>query len=124
LRLLFADGNADVADSLAMLAIVWGYDARVAYTGPCALELARRYRPDVVVAGLWLPGLDGYALAQQLQVDLAGTTLIALTGHGQPEDRARTREAGFTHHLLKPVEPKDLHLLLTEAAERKHAATR
>jgi two-component system CheB/CheR fusion protein len=122
LRLLIVDANADACDSLALLVQLWGYDVRVVHTGPNGLELARAYRPDVVIAGLHLPGLDGYQLAERLREELSGITLIALTGDGQPEDCARARKAGFIYHLLKPAEPGELQGILLEEAKRKQAA--
>jgi DNA-binding response OmpR family regulator len=123
LRLLIVDANADTADSLAILVLAWGYDVRIAFTGPSALVLARMYQPDVVVTGLWLPGLDGYQLARQLRAEVAGAMLIALTGQAQPEDYVRTKEAGFVHHFLKPADPDEVRQLLTAVASRRRPIT-
>src|SRR5260370_23719312 len=99
-RVLVVDANADAANSTALLLRLWRYDVQVAYTGPNGLETARRFVPDVVLAELCLPGLDGYQLAQCLRHELVGVTLIALTGLGQPADRRRSMECGYAHHLL------------------------
>jgi CheY-like chemotaxis protein len=109
LRVLVADGNPDAADSLAFLLGLWGHDARAAYAGPAALELAQTHRPAVVLADLVLPGLDGLRLAERLRGRAA---LVALTGLGRPDDRRRAAEAGFGHFLLKPADPEAVRALL------------
>jgi two-component system CheB/CheR fusion protein len=113
LRILVADGHADGADTLALLLQLWGHDVCVARTGPQALEAASVYRPDVVLIELVLPGLDGYELARRLQ---GQAVLIALTGLGGGTYRRRSWEAGFTLHLLKPVEPPELKGILSGLA--------
>ena len=121
LRLLVVDAHADGADSLTMLLRVFGYEVRTAYTGPAGLELARTYQPDVVISSLHLPGLDGYQLAKRLRQEVASATLVALTGDGQPSDRARTKEAGFTYHLLKPASLDEFQEILMREAKRRQA---
>jgi CheY-like chemotaxis protein len=118
LRVLAVDPNRDAADSLAVLVRLWGYDARVAYTGPEALEAARTYRPAAVLSEVRLPGMDGCELARRLRRDLGAVTLIAVTGQGQPADRVRTHEAGFDRHLVKPADPDQLRGLLAFVAYR------
>jgi two-component system CheB/CheR fusion protein len=97
-----------------MLLRLQGQDVRVAYEGPAALELAREFRPEVVLLDLGMPGLDGYEVARRLrqQPGLEGILLVAVTGWGQEEDRRRSREAGFDLHWVKPVEPAALRELL------------
>jgi CheY-like chemotaxis protein len=83
--------------------------------GRAGLERARRFRPDVVLCDIGLPGgLDGYAVARELRADpaFAGLRLIALTGYGQAEDQRQAHEAGFDLHLTKPVDPAKLLQLL------------
>jgi CheY-like chemotaxis protein len=106
---LVANGYRDAADVLALLLRVWGYEARVAYTGPAALAEASRYHPDVVIADLRLPELDGFQLADRLRGQAA---LIALTGLWQEAVRRRAFEAGFDHVFLKPADPEELHTVL------------
>jgi len=115
-RLLVVDDNRDAADSLAMLLRLQGHEVRVAYDGPAALEVLKGYRPALVFLDIGMPGMDGYELARRLrqQPGLENVRLAALTGWGQQEDRRRTAEAGFDHHLVKPVEPKALELLLAD----------
>ena len=76
--------------------------------------MAKTYQPDVVLLDIGLPGITGYEVAEQLrrQPEFARTLLVAVTGYGQEEDRRRSREAGFNHHLVKPVSPETLHDVL------------
>ena len=106
-RLLVVDDNQDAADSLAMLLRLQGHEVRVAYSGLAALEMTKTYTPDVVFLDIGMPGMDGYEVARRLrqQPGLEKVVLAALTGWGQQEDRRRTAEAGFDHHLVKPPEP-------------------
>ena len=118
-RLLVVDDNQDAADSLAMLLKLQGHEVRVAHSGPAALEITKGYSPDVVFLDLGMPGMDGYEVARRLrqQPGLEKIVLAALTGWGQQEDRRRTADAGFDHHLVKPPEPKAVEGVL---AQLKH----
>jgi two-component system CheB/CheR fusion protein len=81
--------------------------------------MAQTYHPDVFLLDIGLPGLSGYEVAQRLrrQPEFSAALLVAVTGYGQEEDRRRSREAGFNHHLVKPVTPEALqNLLLVPAA--------
>ena len=82
--------------------------------------MAKTYAPDVVFLDIGMPGMDGYEVARRLrqQPGLEKVVLAAVTGWGQQEDRRRTAEAGFNHHLVKPVEPNALDQLLAELAGR------
>jgi two-component system CheB/CheR fusion protein len=113
-RVLVVDDNVDAAESLATLLAIDGHHVRVAYSGPEAVEVARVFAPDVVLLDLGLPGMDGCAVACALRADptLRGACLIAVSGYGQEQDRRRSREAGFDHHLVKPVAPDVLRTLL------------
>jgi CheY-like chemotaxis protein len=113
-RILIVDDNRDAADSLAMLLSLDGHDVHVSYTGRAALEAVREWRPSIVVLDLGLPDLNGFEVARRLRSDesLGPVRLIALTGWGQADDRRRTLEAGFDHHLTKPVDPDQLNRLL------------
>ena len=115
-RLLVVDDNKDAADSLAMLLRLQGHEVRVAYSGTAAVEMTKTYMPDVVFLDIGMPGMDGYEAARRIreQPGLGKTVLAALTGWGQQEDRRRTAEAGFDHHLVKPPEPKLLEELLAD----------
>jgi PAS domain S-box-containing protein len=114
LRIMIVEDNRDAADSLALLLEIMGNTVRTVYEGASALETAAEYRPDVVLLDIGLPGRNGYEVAQDIRATplLNGVVLIAQTGWGQEEDRQRTSEAGFNHHLVKPVDPQKLKELL------------
>jgi PAS domain S-box-containing protein len=115
-RVLVVDDNTDAADSLGMLLRLLGQDVLVAYDGPTALAQAEINPPDVAFVDLGMPRMDGYELARLFRAHpaLKDVVLVALTGWGQPEDRQRTKETGFDHHLVKPVEAEALRQLLSE----------
>ncbi|HEX6903217.1 MAG TPA: ATP-binding protein [Thermoanaerobaculia bacterium] len=117
LRILVVDDNEDTAEMMSLLLELEGHDVQVAHSGPSALEAAAARRPDVIVLDIGLPGLDGYQVAQRLRQDPAfkDVILIAASGYGQEADRRRSWEAGFDHHLVKPVDPGELRRLLVEA---------
>jgi CheY-like chemotaxis protein len=108
------DDNHDAGDSLGELLKLSGHEVRVVRNGPQAVEVARAFRPDVALLDIGLPGMSGYELAARLRAEPFGPTLllVALTGYGQDEDRRRTREAGFDHHLTKPADLGQLAALL------------
>ena len=114
------DDNRDLADSLALVLRLWGHQVRVAHTGPEALQAAEEDQPEVVVLDIGLPGMSGYEVARRLreQPRFRATTLAAVTGYGQEEDRRRSQEAGFDAHLVKPVDPEVLASLLAQGAGR------
>jgi CheY-like chemotaxis protein len=91
-----------------------GHEVRLAYTGPEGVTTAQAWRPDIVLCDIGLPGLDGYGVARELRLNptTARVRLLALTGYGQEEDRRRSHEAGFDHHLVKPADPEELLRLL------------
>jgi CheY-like chemotaxis protein len=109
------DDNRDAATSLAKLLKLLGHDVRVAHDGPTAVELARAERTEVVILDIGLPGMDGYEVARRLRQEecCREALIIAASGYGQEEDRRRSREAGFDHHLVKPVDFDALLALLT-----------
>jgi CheY-like chemotaxis protein len=103
LRILVVDDNPDASHTLAALLRMAGHEAHKAAGGAEALALAARMHPDAAVLDIGMQDMDGYVLAQKMRAQPwgAGMTLVALTG--RDEDRARTREAGFDHHLTKPA---------------------
>lgn len=123
LRVLVVDDNADSVSMLSMLIELKGHTTATAQSGQEALDVAARFRPDVVVLDIGLPGMDGYQVAARLrqQPDCSGVVLVALTGWGGEEDKQRTRAAGFDHHFTKPVDPQALEQLLATAAQRARA---
>jgi CheY-like chemotaxis protein len=114
-RVLVVDDNRDAAASLGMLLKLLGAEVRVVNDGPAALEILASYRPTVVLLDIGMPGMDGYEVARRIrqQPEWRDLMLIALTGWGQEEDRRRTSEAGFDHHLLKPADLTALKDLFT-----------
>ncbi len=123
LRILVVDDNADAADGMAMILEMEGDRVRVAYDGQGALKVAADFRPEIVLLDLGMPGLDGYEVARRLQQDPAtrDAVLIAMTGWGQAQDRNRSAQAGFHHHVVKPVEPANVEALLDEIRSRFEA---
>ena len=103
------DDNVSSAQSLAMVLKLDGHEVQVTHDGGLALEAVRRFRPEVVLMDIGLPGMDGYEVARRLRQDAelaAGIALlVAVTGYAEDEARRRSREAGFDHHLVKPVDP-------------------
>jgi signal transduction histidine kinase/CheY-like chemotaxis protein len=116
-RILVVDDNVDAARTLADLLALDGHEAHVAYDGPSAVESVRRLRPDVAILDIGLPGFSGLEVARRLREDpsLAGLFLVALSGWVQPEDLVRSREAGFDHHLAKPVSAMTLERIFSLA---------
>jgi CheY-like chemotaxis protein/two-component sensor histidine kinase len=116
-RILVVEDSKDAAEALRVLLELRGHEVRVAHTGPQGVAAAKEWRPDVVLCDIGLPGLDGYGVARALRLNpaTARARLLALTGYGQEEDRRRSREAGFDHHLVKPADPEELQGLLATA---------
>lgn len=104
-RVLIIEDHADARESLQKLLTVQGHEVAVAADGPQGLEALRRFRPEIALVDIGLPGMDGYAWAREARALPEGRTLtlVALTGYGQVEDRERAAAAGFDRHLTKPV---------------------
>ncbi|WMY11729.1 hybrid sensor histidine kinase/response regulator [Paraburkholderia phenoliruptrix] len=116
LRVLVVDDNRDAAESLAI--ILDDHEVRCAFDGESALAMAKEFRADAVILDIALPGINGHEVARQLRAlpDTAHAMLVALSGFGAPEDRARSREAGCQQHFTKPVDPGILVDLLNSYA--------
>jgi CheY-like chemotaxis protein len=114
LRVLIADSDRDAADSLSILAKLWGHDVRHTYDGRAALETAFAYEPDILISDIAMPEMDGFWLARQLrsQIRFKNTLLIALSGYVDEANRRRAKKAGFHIYLRKPVDPSILETLL------------
>jgi CheY-like chemotaxis protein len=111
---LIVEDNEDAAQMLAILIEAAGYTVQTAATGRSAVERAGVFHPDVVLVDLGLPDMDGYqtlAALKQLAA-LEQTRFIALSGRGFPEDIARSQQAGFHFHLVKPSPPDEVLALL------------
>ncbi len=115
-RILVVDDNTEALSSLALLLRLLGNEVETACDGTVALDVATRFRPDVVFMDLGMPKLDGCGAARALRRMPWGDSirLIAVTGWGQEHDRRRTKEAGFDEHLVKPVDPKRLAEILAQ----------
>ena len=113
-KILVVDDNEDAAESLAALLAISGHDTRMAHDGAGAVQEAERFRPDVVFLDIGMPMLDGHETAKLIRQQPWGRqmVLVALTGWGQSEDRRRSKEAGFNHHLVKPADPAVVEKLL------------
>ena len=116
LRMLVVEDRADSARSLALLLELLGHEVDVVADGQQALEAVERFRPAVVLLDIGLPGMDGYEVARRLRARGSKALLVSLTGYGRDADRLRSREAGFDHHLVKPVEPETLKKLIASMA--------
>ncbi len=117
LDVLVVDDNVDAADCLGQMVTRLGHESRVVYDGASALSAAAERAPDVVLLDISMPGMDGLEVARRLRAGgLRSTLLAAVTGYGRAEDEARTREAGFDRHLVKPLAFDTLRTLLAERA--------
>lgn len=114
-RILVVDDNLDSAESMAMLLQAMGHEVHTAHDGAAALEKAELHKPEIVLLDIGLPGMSGYTVGARMR-EVAGlrtVRLIAMTGYGHEDDRKRSRDAGFDHHLVKPVDLAALTALLS-----------
>jgi signal transduction histidine kinase len=114
LRILVADDNADAGETLAVLLQVMGHDVRHVLDGSLAVSATAAFDPQLVLLDIGMPGLNGYDTCRALRKQAGGTarTIVAVTGWGQPQDVAKAADAGFDHHLVKPVEIESLVQLI------------
>lgn len=119
-RVLVVDDNLDAAETLGLLLEFSGYEVRMAHDGLSAVKAALDWRPDAVLLDIGLPGLSGYEVARRIRLEatLDGVVLIALTGYSRETDRQFSQEAGFDHHLAKPVKFDVLDNLLKAVSEK------
>lgn len=116
-RVLIVDDNADGAELLEVGLRTLGHETCVAHDGPSALAAAKSFRADVALLDIGLPVMSGYDLARALRELLGDATpvLVAVTGYGQDSDRKQSRDAGFAHHLVKPVDLEAVGALIASA---------
>jgi CheY-like chemotaxis protein len=114
LRVLIVDDNVDAGDSMSMILEAAQHEVRTARDGEEALELVRTFQPQVVMLDIGMPKMNGYQVARHIRQQPWGhnMVLIACTGWGQPDDRRRSQDAGFDHHLVKPVNAREILQLL------------
>jgi CheY-like chemotaxis protein len=115
-RILVVDDNHDSAISLGMMLNLMGNETFTAHDGLAAVEAADQFRPDMILLDIGLPKLNGYDACRLIREQpwSRRIVIVALTGWGQEEDRRRSQEAGFDHHLVKPVEIAALEALLRD----------
>jgi signal transduction histidine kinase/CheY-like chemotaxis protein len=118
-RVLVADDSRDTAEMMKVMLGLSGHDVRIASDGEEAVAIAQAFEPQIAFLDIGMPRLDGFAAAARIRELLGGrVTLVALTGWGQDEDKQRSREAGFDHHLTKPPEPGVLERLIRECSAK------
>lgn len=113
-RILVIDDNIDSAECMALLLRLGGHEVQMAHDGQAALDTALTFQPQIVLLDLGLPKLDGYEVARRLRAhpQIQKAILIALTGFGRAEDHQLSEQAGFDHHLTKPVDPNTVEALI------------
>jgi DNA-binding response OmpR family regulator len=118
-RVLLVDDYPDAAEVASMLLTIYGHDCRIAHSGQEALRVADEFDPQIVVLDISLPDVSGYDVARELRRRWGGRPLhlAAVTGWGQPKDRARAFDAGFDQHLVKPTDAAKLKSII-QLAER------
>ena len=123
LKVLVVDDNVDAARTLCSVLERWGHDAHAVFTAPAVVEVVPAMRPQAVLLDIGLPGMNGYEVARAIRLlpGMDPMLLVAVTGYGDQEARRQSRQAGFDHHLTKPVEPETLQALLSEHARRLDA---
>ncbi|WP_444813346.1 hybrid sensor histidine kinase/response regulator [Variovorax saccharolyticus] len=113
-RILVVDDNRDAAETLSLMVEALGYYPTAVFDGEAALHAIKCARPDVVLMDIGLPGLSGWEVAQKVRSEIADPPpLIAVTGYGQPSDRAKSLELGFQDHFTKPIEIEQLTVTLS-----------
>jgi signal transduction histidine kinase len=113
LRVVVVEDNTDSADVMTLWLETLGHDVKVAHSGPDGVTLILEAKPDVVLCDIGLPGMDGVDVCMRVVRQMvAPPVMVALTGWGMEADRTRTVQAGFRHHLVKPVEPEKLRSVL------------
>ncbi len=115
-RILVVDDNRDAATSLALLLNIAGNETQTAHDGQQAIEAAAKYRPDMILLDIGLPKMNGYEACRRIREQPWGKNivLVALTGWSLDEDSPESKDAGFDHHLVKPVEFDALKGLLPQ----------
>ena len=121
-KILVVDDNVDTARGMSRLLKLLGHDVAVAHDGFEAIEVARGYNPEFILLDIGLPGMSGYEVASQLRREECGqdAVIVAVSGYGQDEDRRQSKEAGFDHHLIKPLDHDALLSLLSNVGNGRN----
>jgi CheY-like chemotaxis protein len=124
-KVLVVDDNLDAVHSMAMLLKMMGHQVQFAINGFAALEVARAFRPDLILLDIGLPDFDGHDIARQLKWEpgLERTRIVALTGQAREDVRQRALEAGCENYFVKPMDPATLESLLGEGLSAAEAAS-
>jgi two-component system CheB/CheR fusion protein len=122
-RIMVVEDNRDQLQSLGMLLKLMGHEVLLVENGDDALRSAPGFAPELALIDIGLPGMNGYELARRIRDDpgLRDMTLVAQTGWGQDYDRMRSREAGFDHHLVKPLTTQELGRVLNQSRGSRSA---
>jgi CheY-like chemotaxis protein len=120
LKVLIIDDNKDLSEIMCDLIGFLGHKTICSQDGKDGIIKAKEHHPDIVICDIGLPVMDGYEVAQQLRKDdeIKETFLIALSGYSGPEDRKRSKEAGFDRHLAKPADISAIERVIAEASMR------
>jgi CheY-like chemotaxis protein len=120
LRVLVVDDNVDAAHAMAYVLKLGGHEVTIAHDGPGALAAATSKAPELVLLDIGLPGMDGYAVAGRMRAaGLHDVAIVAVTGYGREDDLRRSTEAGFDHHLVKPVDAAMVRRIIAEVVDRR-----
>jgi CheY-like chemotaxis protein len=122
-RVLVVDDNRDAADTLAEILKLSGHEGFVGHSGQEALDLGARERPDAIILDIGMPDITGYEAARRVRLEPWGRDvfLLAMTGWGQADDKAKARAAGFNAHLTKPVDLDEVESMLAEVLKSRSA---
>jgi signal transduction histidine kinase len=125
-RILIVEDNTDVRDGLVELCQMWGHEVFTAGDGLDGVRVALEQRPDIAFIDIGLPGIDGYEVARRVRSEGGGheLLLIALTGYGSKEQKARAIDSGFDHHLVKPVDTKRIEEFIAELGHARETSNR
>jgi CheY-like chemotaxis protein len=119
LRVLVVEDKIDAAKTLGQLLKLSGHEVSLAHDGPAALAAAAATRPELVLLDLGLPGMDGYEVAARLRASGHTAVLVAITGYGREDDLRRSHDAGFAHHLVKPLDFAELQRIALEVRNQR-----
>ncbi|MEZ0230991.1 MAG: ATP-binding protein [Planctomycetota bacterium] len=121
MKILVIDDNVDLAEMLAEVLQTNGHEVRIAHDGPTGIRVQGEFQAELIILDIGLPGMNGYDVARTLRRSMApGVVLVAVTGYGQESDRLRAHEAGFDHHVVKPLQLEVLDALVGAVPDAGH----